>query len=318
MSSVEKRHGSGRRGSGPRLSDAFSDSSSSGSFLDDADREVSSLTERAFRSLCIGDEAVYSDAHLGSSPHERQRAFAQEAPAHSDAAPKQAANETLSLAGGGWGSEVSGTFQGWLAESTLMQQQQQQQLSGLSNGSTEIAWQQKRSTSRVSSLIKAFGGGGGGGGDAFYDPMTPDAMATRDKWQEGGEAWDRSALMSLHHELAEFSAYQQGFRTADADPSGSGSFLRTAKLKASGRFHALSSTNMFLHSEAQPALRLERLQAALLPPSRLSRRHRATPPAGNDFARLQGADLRRASAGVTGSEVTAPGRGGLGSADARS
>ncbi|XP_062376378.1 titin homolog, partial [Sardina pilchardus] len=252
MSSVEKRHGNGRRGSGPRLSDAFSDSSGSGSFLDDTDREVSSLTERAFRSLCIGDEAVYSDAHLGSSPHERQRAFTQEAAAHSDAATtapnKQAANETLPLTAGGCGPELSGTFQGWLAETTLTQQQQQhqQQLSYLSNGSTEVAWQQKRSTSRVSSLIKAFGGGGVGvvGGDGLYDPMIADAMVS--------EAWDRSALMSLHHELADFSVYQQGFRNmADAEEV-SGSFLRTGKLKASGRFHALSSTNMFLHSESSP------------------------------------------------------------------
>ncbi|XP_024242335.1 uncharacterized protein LOC112223510 [Oncorhynchus tshawytscha] len=30
-------------------------------FLDETDREVSTLTDRAFRSLCIGDEAVYND-----------------------------------------------------------------------------------------------------------------------------------------------------------------------------------------------------------------------------------------------------------------
>ncbi|XP_019901804.1 uncharacterized protein LOC106024298 isoform X2 [Esox lucius] len=30
-------------------------------FMDETDREVSTLTDRAFRSLCVGDEAVYND-----------------------------------------------------------------------------------------------------------------------------------------------------------------------------------------------------------------------------------------------------------------
>lgn len=38
-------------------------------FMDDTDREVSTLTDRAFRSLCIGDDAVYNDEFLyGYSP----------------------------------------------------------------------------------------------------------------------------------------------------------------------------------------------------------------------------------------------------------
>ncbi|XP_049711805.1 cardiac-enriched FHL2-interacting protein [Elephas maximus indicus] len=42
--------------------DGFSDSSSIGSLLDDADREVSSLTERAFRSLCISEDTSFSES----------------------------------------------------------------------------------------------------------------------------------------------------------------------------------------------------------------------------------------------------------------
>uniref|UniRef100_A0A3Q3MG02 DUF4585 domain-containing protein n=1 Tax=Labrus bergylta TaxID=56723 RepID=A0A3Q3MG02_9LABR len=61
----------------------YSDTSSAGSFPDETDREVSSLTDRAFRSLCIGDEAVYNDSDLGaSSPctqRDRQLAFSQSA-----------------------------------------------------------------------------------------------------------------------------------------------------------------------------------------------------------------------------------------------
>ncbi|KAJ8418174.1 hypothetical protein AAFF_G00138830 [Aldrovandia affinis] len=52
MSSHDKRHG-GHRGSMQghcRYTDVFSDAS----FMDETDREVSNLTDRAFRSLCIG------------------------------------------------------------------------------------------------------------------------------------------------------------------------------------------------------------------------------------------------------------------------
>uniref|UniRef100_A0A096LWU1 DUF4585 domain-containing protein n=1 Tax=Poecilia formosa TaxID=48698 RepID=A0A096LWU1_POEFO len=39
-------------------------------FMDETDREVSTLTDRAFRSLCVGDDAVYNDEFLyGYSPY---------------------------------------------------------------------------------------------------------------------------------------------------------------------------------------------------------------------------------------------------------
>uniref|UniRef100_A0A8C2AYN6 DUF4585 domain-containing protein n=1 Tax=Cyprinus carpio TaxID=7962 RepID=A0A8C2AYN6_CYPCA len=38
------------------------------SFMDEIDREVMSLTDRAFKSLCIGDEAVYNDSEFSLSP----------------------------------------------------------------------------------------------------------------------------------------------------------------------------------------------------------------------------------------------------------
>ncbi|XP_026079034.1 uncharacterized protein LOC113056453 [Carassius auratus] len=37
------------------------------SFMDEIDREVMSLTDRAFKSLCIGDEAVYNDSEFSPS-----------------------------------------------------------------------------------------------------------------------------------------------------------------------------------------------------------------------------------------------------------
>ncbi|NXK96034.1 CEFIP protein, partial [Formicarius rufipectus] len=49
--------------------EGHSDSSSIGSLLDDADREVSSLTDRAFKSLCIAElEDSYNEPELAISP----------------------------------------------------------------------------------------------------------------------------------------------------------------------------------------------------------------------------------------------------------
>ncbi|CAK6961765.1 uncharacterized protein LOC122971195 [Scomber scombrus] len=66
MTCVEKRHMSHRMGSmlHHRFPNGFTDL-----FMDETDREVSTLTDRAFRSLCIGDDAVYNDEFLyGYSP----------------------------------------------------------------------------------------------------------------------------------------------------------------------------------------------------------------------------------------------------------
>lgn len=51
-----------------KCTDGFSDSSSIGSVLDDADREVSNLTDRAFRSLCISEDTSFNDSNLALSP----------------------------------------------------------------------------------------------------------------------------------------------------------------------------------------------------------------------------------------------------------
>uniref|UniRef100_A0AAV2LV71 DUF4585 domain-containing protein n=2 Tax=Knipowitschia caucasica TaxID=637954 RepID=A0AAV2LV71_KNICA len=66
MSCVEKRHMSHRMGAmlHHRFPNGFTDL-----FMDETDREVSTLTDRAFRSLCIGDDAVYNDEFTyGYSP----------------------------------------------------------------------------------------------------------------------------------------------------------------------------------------------------------------------------------------------------------
>ncbi|XP_046928756.1 cardiac-enriched FHL2-interacting protein [Lynx rufus] len=58
-----------------KCTDGFSDSSSIGSVLDDADREVSSLTDRAFRSLCISEDTSFHDSDLTLSPDITRQVF---------------------------------------------------------------------------------------------------------------------------------------------------------------------------------------------------------------------------------------------------
>nr|XP_017529518.2 cardiac-enriched FHL2-interacting protein [Manis javanica]XP_017529519.2 cardiac-enriched FHL2-interacting protein [Manis javanica]XP_017529520.2 cardiac-enriched FHL2-interacting protein [Manis javanica]XP_017529521.2 cardiac-enriched FHL2-interacting protein [Manis javanica] len=58
-----------------KCTDGFSDSSSIGSVLDDADREVSSLTDRAFRSLCISEDTSFNDPDLALSPDITRQVF---------------------------------------------------------------------------------------------------------------------------------------------------------------------------------------------------------------------------------------------------
>ncbi|XP_052590320.1 cardiac-enriched FHL2-interacting protein [Peromyscus californicus insignis] len=55
--------------------DGFSDTSSIGSVLDDADREVSNLTDRAFRSLCISEDTSFHDSDLALSPDISSQGF---------------------------------------------------------------------------------------------------------------------------------------------------------------------------------------------------------------------------------------------------
>lgn len=70
-----------------KCTDGFSDTSSIGSVLDDADREVSNLTDRAFRSLCISEDTSFHDSDLALSPDVTSQGFGtfhQETVSHSN------------------------------------------------------------------------------------------------------------------------------------------------------------------------------------------------------------------------------------------
>uniref|UniRef100_A0A3B5B802 DUF4585 domain-containing protein n=1 Tax=Stegastes partitus TaxID=144197 RepID=A0A3B5B802_9TELE len=283
----------------------YSDTSSGGSFLDENDREVSNLTDRAFRSLCIGDEAVYNDSDLSlSSPctqRDRQMAFSHGGQDRGGGDRereelKRAAHENFSLRmqqygqdwihGGMYSAEihrdpqwevygertqgrVSATFQHSFVETSQQEKSlREEQLSFLSNGATELNSQQRRSRSRVSSLIRAFNSDG-----------HRDVTGMDDKLRDWNDetSWDKSALMSIQQELSEFStSYQQNFHSGhfpsagpfssrDADfyssevaavthmsHNSASSFMRSSHSKHSMSAQVNCNSNFFIHSEFSP------------------------------------------------------------------
>ncbi|XP_042625048.1 cardiac-enriched FHL2-interacting protein-like [Cyprinus carpio] len=263
MSSLEKRHtGQQESMQGHRkYSNGLSDASNSGSFMDDTDREVSNLTDRAFRSLSIGEEAIYNDSEFSSSPTERHKAFEEETQQ------KTISHEALSYSiqqcgEAGVQSEMASTFQHSYVDVTHQEQAfREGSLSYMSNGSKEVTWQKSRSTSRVSSLIKAFSSG-----ECYHDSGTCDVILARDRYRDfGSESWDRSAMLSIQRELSEFSSgYHQNFKSGPfqsyrnhfytSDVGATVAQMDTTVLMKSSKskFKALNSTNCFFHSEFSP------------------------------------------------------------------
>ncbi|XP_068597709.1 cardiac-enriched FHL2-interacting protein [Brachionichthys hirsutus] len=243
MNSVKKRRSGRKSGNHRKHSNGgYSDTSSGGSFLDETDREVRNLTDRAFRSLCIGDEAVYNDTDpCSSSPcsqRDRQQAFSQrgqgcdrEDRGRMDL--KRAAHESFSFRVRQYGKDwihggmheggiqrdphwavygertqgrVSATFQQSFAEASQQGESlRAEQSSILTNGAPELSSQHRRSRSRVSSLIRAFNSEG-----------HQDGTELDGKFKEWNDetSWDKSYLMSIKRELSEFStSYQQQFKS---------------------------------------------------------------------------------------------------------
>ncbi|KAA0718054.1 hypothetical protein E1301_Tti001352 [Triplophysa tibetana] len=226
MSSLEKLHTvRGSMQGHYKFSDGISDTSSSLSFMDETDREVSNLTDRAFRSLCIGEEAIYNDNEFSSSPTERHKAFEEEQ-----------------------------------QQKTVVQMSSQSECSyGVLQHGEELTWQQSRSASRVSSLIKAFSSG-----ECYQDSGTCDVILARDKSKDlGHESMDKSTLLSIQRELSEFSSgYHQNFKSGPfqtykshintSDVAAAVAQMDTKVSMKSSKSKTLNSTNSFFHSEFSP------------------------------------------------------------------
>ncbi|KAG7226478.1 hypothetical protein INR49_003798, partial [Caranx melampygus] len=164
MSCVEKRHMSHRMGSmlHHRFPNGFTDL-----FMDETDREVSILTDRAFRSLCVGDDAVYNDEFLcGYSPFSCHKPVAGE--------PNKKTHHKESKKQGQSKSKTDKTdTQPWKQ-------------------------QKQKNISHMSSFLKALSATG-----ESCEGMLIKNGGTTDS---NGESWDKSALRSIQKELSEFSS----------------------------------------------------------------------------------------------------------------
>lgn len=259
MTTVEKRRSS-RKSHRKHNDGGYSDT--------ETDREVSSLTDRAFRSLCIGDEAVYNDSDLSASPcahRDRQQRGDRERQEL-----KRTAHESFSLRvqqyGQDWnyqgvyGAEIHqdqqwavGGERGTQGRLSATFQQtfvapQQEQLSLYSNGTTEVSSQPHRSRSRVSSLVQAFNS----------DRQLDEAVYNNES------SWDKSALMSIERELSEFSSYPQNMNADYFPPGGlfssqnfySSEMAALSQMNSAPSFmrsaQANCNSNFFIHSEFSP------------------------------------------------------------------
>lgn len=232
--------------------------------MDETDREVSNLTDRAFRSLCIGEEAIYNDSEF-SSPTERHKAFAEEQQQKTvvqTSSQVECSDGVLQHGEVGEQFEMASTFQHSYVDVTHQEQVfKAGSLSYMNNGSKELTWQQSRSASRVSSLIKAFSSG-----ECYQDGGTCDVILARDKYKDvGHESWDKSALLSIQRELSDFSSgYHQNFKSGPfqtyrnhfymSDVATAVAQMDTKVLMKSSKskFKAVNSTNCFFHSEFSP------------------------------------------------------------------
>ncbi|TSK22769.1 hypothetical protein Baya_2127 [Bagarius yarrelli] len=253
MSSLEKRQAN-RRGSAHgsrKCSNGISNTPSVGSFMDDTDREVSSLTDRAFRSLCIGEDAIYNDLEV-SSPADQHKACAEKALQKKDL---RMASQTFSSHGIQFEEterklEVGSTFQHSGVDTAQERVLRDESLSYISNGCMEAMWQQKRSASRVSSLIKAFSSG-----ECYTDSGAPDTV--KDKYQDlNNRSWDKSALLSMQRELTEFSSgccpnLKSGPLQSHGNHFHAVSWMNTTT-SSKTNFKALNTNNLFCHSEFSP------------------------------------------------------------------
>lgn len=228
MSCVEKRHMSHRVGSmlHHRFPNGFTDL-----FMDETDREVSTLTDRAFRSLCVGDDAVYNDEFLyGYSPFSCHKPLVGEPlkKTHHKESKKQGQNKNDKHDAQPWKQK-----------------------------------QQHKNLSHMSSFLKAL--------SATEESCEGLLIKNGGMTDSNGESWDKSALRSIQKELSEFSSYHtnltdehcknhhlQHSRDGSSNKTGKDIALPPAKSskikngKSTVKLRKLNIKNFFLHSEFSP------------------------------------------------------------------
>ncbi|KAL2302995.1 hypothetical protein Nmel_010452 [Mimus melanotis] len=195
--------------------EGHSDSSSIGSLLDDADREVSSLTDRAFKSLCVAElEDPYNEPELSISP---DFALQLSAKIHSGTL-----NHDIKK------SNVCDKLTARNNEHTLwastFQQLPKCALEEKRIAKNTFAMEKKlnlpvpgprnnKHVSKVSSLIKTFDktAGEGSGSSLIANKQPIKNSFQKYKINHGNDiaSWDDTDILSIHKELSEFSEASQ-------------------------------------------------------------------------------------------------------------
>ena len=198
--------------------EGHSDSSSIGSLLDDTDREVSSLTDRAFKSLCVAEfEDSYNEPDLSISPDLALQFSAKFHPG--------VLNHTIKK------SNVCNKLTARNNEHTIWASTFQQlpkcapEEKRIVKNST-FATERKilnlpvpgprnnKHVSKVSSLIKTFDktADQGSGGSLIALKQTSKNSFQKCKMNHGKDmaCWDDTDILSIHKDLSEFSEVSQG------------------------------------------------------------------------------------------------------------
>ncbi|KAF1508961.1 Cardiac-enriched FHL2-interacting protein, partial [Eudyptula minor] len=198
--------------------EGHSDSSSIGSLLDDTDREVSSLTDRAFKSLCVAElEDSYNEPDLAISPDFALQFSAKFHPG--------TLNHTIKK------SNVCNKLTARNNEHTIWASTFQQlpkcapEEKRIAKNNTFAMERNKlnlpvpgprnnKHVSKVSSLIKTFDKtadqGSGGSLIALKQPIKNSFQKCKFNHGNDMACWDDTDILSIHKELSEFSEASQG------------------------------------------------------------------------------------------------------------
>ncbi|NXS96766.1 CEFIP protein, partial [Jacana jacana] len=198
--------------------EGHSDSSSIGSLLDDTDREVSSLTDRAFKSLCVAElEDSYNDPDLAISPDFTLQFSAKFHPGTLNHAIKKSSISNKLTARNNEHTIWASTFQ------QLPKCAPEEKRVAKNN---TFATERKKLNlpvpgprnhkhfSKVSSLIKTFDktADQGSGGSLITIKQPIRNSFQKHKLNHGNDmaCWDDTDILSIHKELSDFSEAGQG------------------------------------------------------------------------------------------------------------
>ncbi|KAM9285282.1 cardiac-enriched FHL2-interacting protein [Morus bassanus] len=198
--------------------EGHSDSSSIGSLLDDTDREVSSLTDRAFKSLCVAElEDSYNEPDLAISPDFALQLSAKFHPGTLNHTIKKSNVCNKLTARNNEHAIWASTFQQLPKCAPEEKRIAKNNTFAMEKKKLNLPVPGPRSNkhvSKVSSLIKTFDKsadqGSGSSLIAFKQPIKNSFQKCKLNHGNDMACWDDTDILSIHKELSEFSEASQG------------------------------------------------------------------------------------------------------------